>query len=125
MATHLKERFVSFRVSEEEYDLLSSEAEKRKLSNGQTARMMVLYAVSGFDQKQETIMRRLDYIDDKFKESFQLLLDISSLGAAAGALPLDAEQQDVPALREKLKIHFQHSSDLGKSLVNMIKKGKL
>ena len=77
--------------------------------------------LSGFDQKQEFVLRRLDKLDDLMA----LLLDISSLGAAAGALPLDAEQQDGAALREKLRTHFKHSKALGDNLRKMIKDGKL
>lgn len=125
MTTQPRRRVVSFKASDYLFEMLSEEAGRRKLSNGQTAQIVLLEALSGFDQKQEAFMRRLDLIDDKLTESFALLLDVSSLGAAAGSLPLDAEQQNVEELRQKLKIHFQHSSDLGKNLVGMIKKGKL
>lgn len=120
MQAKTKNIVIHFRVTDED-DLLSDEAKKRKLSMGQTARIVVLEALSGFDQKQEFFLRRLDCLD----KSLELLLNVSSLGAAAGSLPLDAEKQDVGVLREKLKIHFQHSSDLGKNLVDLIKKGKL
>lgn len=114
-------RSISFRVSDGEHELLKDAAEQRGLSMGMTARAVVLETLSGYDRKQEFLHCRLDTIDEDLK----LILRISSLGAAAGSLPLDAEQQDVPALREKLKIHYQHSSDLGKSIVQMIEKGKL
>lgn len=121
MKAKTKNKIIQFRVSEEEYELLQDEAEARGLSEGKTARIVLLDGLTGLDQKQEVLLHRLDHL----YETMELLIDISSLGAAAGALPLDAEQHDVAVLREKLKIHFQHSSDLGKNLVNMIKKGKL
>lgn len=114
-------RLIAFRVNDEEHELLKEAAEQRGLSEGMTARAVVLETLSGYDRKQEMFLRRLDTID----EDLALILSISSLGAGAGSLPLDAEQQDVPALREKLKIHYQYASELGKSLVEMIKKGKL
>lgn len=121
MSTKLKKHLVAFRVSDEEYELLQNEAKVRGLSEGKTARIVLLDGLSGFDQKQEYFLRRLDRPD----ETLELVINISSLGAAAAALPLDAEQQDMAVLRQKLKIHFQHSSDLGKNIVEMIKKGKL
>ena len=121
MKSNSKTRHVAFRVSEMEHELLSDEAKKRGLSNGQAARIVLLEALSGFDQKQETFLRRLDYIDDNIEQ----LAKIAALAAAAGALPLDAEQQDAAELREKLKIHFKHSSALGDNILEMIKKGKL
>lgn len=121
MSTKLKKHLVAFRVSDEEYELLQNEARARGLSEGKTARIVLLDGLSGFDQKQEYFLRRLDRLD----ETLELLINISSLGAAAAALPFDAEQQDMAVLRQKLKTHFQYSSDLGKNIVEMIKKGKL
>jgi hypothetical protein len=125
MAENSKRFLVGFKVSEAEYDLLTEEAKKRKLSKGQAARSVLLEALSGYDQKQEYLMRRLDMLNEKIEERFALLLDIASLGAAAGALPLDAEQHDPEALRLRLKTHFKHSNGLGKNLVDMLKSGKL
>lgn len=121
MSEKTKTNLVAFRVSDAEYELLQDAAKARKLSEGKTARIVLLEALSGFDQKQEFLLRRLDKLDDLMA----LLLDISSLGAAAGALPLDAEQQDGAALREKLRTHFKHSKALGDNLRKMIKDGKL
>lgn len=121
MKAKTKNIIVQFRVTDEEYELLQNEAKARGFSEGKTARIMLLDALSGFDRKQEVFLHRLDHL----YETMELLIDISSLGAAAGSLPLDAEQQDGAALREKLKIHFHHSSALGKNLVDLIKKGKL
>lgn len=121
MNSQSRNRHIAFRVSQAEYELLNDEAQTRGLSNGQAARIVLLEALSGFDQKQEFVLRRLDRID----ESLALLRDICAVGAAAGALPLDADQQDGVALREILKKHFKHSSALGKNLVKMIEDGKL
>lgn len=112
---------IAFRISQAECELLNEEAQTRGLSNGQAARIVLLEALSGFDRKQEFVLRRLDGID----ENLALLRDICAMGAAAGALPLDADQQDGVALREILKKHFKHSSLLGKNLVKMIEDGKL
>jgi hypothetical protein len=118
---------IQFRVGEYDHDLLSGEAKKRKLSLGQTARVMLHEALSGFDQKQEYLMRRIDLLNDKLDERFGLLIDISSLGAAAGALPFAAKEQEleVEANREAIKKHFAASRTLGKTLVESIKSGKL
>jgi hypothetical protein len=125
MAKTGKPHVVSFKVSDEEYDLLSDEAKKRKLSVGQTARIVLLEALSGYDQKQEYLMRRLDLLNDKLDEKLGLLISISSLGAAAGALPFDADQRDAEEVRKKLRSHITDASELGKNIVEMIKKGKL
>lgn len=121
MARDKKSRVVGFRFNEEESELLQAEALKRNLTENQTAKIVLLEALSGFDQKQEAFLRRLDYID----ESIELLAKIASLAAAAGSLPLDADQHDATELREKLKTHFKHSSGLGDNILEMIKKGKL
>lgn len=116
-----KGKVVTLRFNATELELLQIESQNRKLTDNQTAKIVLLEALSGFDQKQETFLRRLDHIDD----SFELLAKIAALAAAAGALPLDAEQHDAAELREKLKIHFKHSSSLGDNILEMIKKGKL
>lgn len=113
-------KVISFKVSDDEYEMIANEAAKRKLSNGQAARVVVLEALSGFDQKQESFLRRFDKQD----ELLELLINISSLGAGAAALPFD-DNQDVEELREMLKRHILQSSALGKNIVGMIKKGKI
>lgn len=115
-----KSKKLSFRVNDREYELIENEAKTRKLSVGQVARVVLNEALSGFDQKQEFFMVRLD----KIEETLALLIKISSLGAAACSLPLDADQQDRAVLRDTLKKHFTDSSSLGKNIVDMIKKGK-
>ena len=112
---------VHFRITDEEYELLSYEAKKRKLSMGQAARVVVLETLSGFDQKQESFLRRFDKQD----ELLELSINISSIGAAAAALLFDADNQDVAERREKLRNHIKQSSELGKNIVEMIKRGKL
>jgi|GEM_PF-3467764 hypothetical protein len=115
---------VQFKLSVSERELLEVEARARKLSKGLTAKHVLLEALSGFDQKQEFVLRRMDAMDDKLT----LLRNIGLVGAAAAALPFDAElveQQDAAVLREKLRTHFVHSSALGKSLLKMIEDGKL
>ena len=100
------------------------EARARKLSKGLTAKEVLLEALSGFDQKQEFVLRRMDEMNDKLT----LLRNIGLVGAAAAALPFDAaqvDQQDSATLREKLRTHFIHSSELGKSLLKMIENEKL
>jgi hypothetical protein len=121
MAEQTKSIQIFFRVNEEEQELLFNEAKKRNLSNGQTAKVVVLEAISGFDQKQESFLRRFDKLDDLI----ELLISIASLGAGAAALPFEDDNQDVGELREKLKIHIKQSRDLGRNIVDMIKKGKL
>jgi hypothetical protein len=122
MSDKRKTKLVAFRVSDAEYELLQDAAKARGgLSEGATARIVLLEALSGFDQKQEYVHRRLDQLD----AALALILTMTSLGAAAGTLPLDAEQQDAAALREKLKTHFKHSKSLGDNLVKMLKDGKL
>ena len=120
MGSSARKNHVTFRLNDNEFELLQDTAKKRKLSEGQVARIIILEALAGFDQKQEFFMIRLDRIE----EILQLLIDISSLGAAAGALPLDADQHDKTILRDTLKKHFINSSNLGKNIVDMIKKGK-
>lgn len=58
-----------------EYEFFSNEAKKRGLSNGQVARIVLFEALSGFDQKQETLLRRQSHIDDHF----ELLAKVSAL----------------------------------------------
>lgn len=113
-------KVISFKVSDDEYEMIASEAAKRKLSNGQTARVVVLEALSGFDQKQESILRRFDMQNDLL----ELLIRITSLGAAAATLPFD-DQRSLAELREKLKAHVHLSSEMGKQIVELIKTGKL
>lgn len=116
-----KGKVVTLRLNATELELLQIEAKNRKLKENQTAKIVLIEALSGFDQKQETFLRRLDYIDDNIEQ----LAKIAALSAASAALPLDADQHDAVELREKLKIHFKHSSGLGDSILEMIKKGKL
>ena len=120
MNKRTKSRQIFFRVSEEESELLNDAAKIRGLSEGQTARIVLLEALSGFDQKEEAFLRRLDKQDDLL----ELLVKISSLGAAAGALPFDADQRNAEELRKKLRSHITDASELGKNLVEMIRKGK-
>ena len=117
----IKNLRINFRFSEYEHDLLFDEAKKRKLSMGQTARIVLLEALSGFDQKEEAFLRRLDKQD----ELLELLVRISSLGAAAGALPFDADQSNAEELRKKMRSHVTDASELGRNMVEMIRKGKL
>lgn len=119
MGLEAKNLRVHYRMTDDEYDLLAYEAAKRKLSNGQTARVVVLEALSGFDQKQESILRRFDMQNDLL----ELLIRITSLGAAAATLPFD-DQRSLAELKEKLKNHVHLSSEIGKQLVDQIKKGK-
>lgn len=114
-------KVIGFRFNAIEHELLQAEAKNRGLSENQTAKIVLIEALSGFDQKQETFLRRLDYINDNVEQ----LAKIAALAAASAALPLDADQHDAAELREKLKIHFKHSSSLGDSILEMIKKGKL
>lgn len=116
-----KNRQITFRVSDEEYDLIHADAVIRKLSDGQTARVIVAEALSGFDQKQETFLRKLD----KLEELMEMTIHIASLAVAAGSLPLDMEQHDGNLLREKIRLHINNSNDLGKNILDMVKKGKL
>jgi len=112
---------IQFRVSEDDFTLLSDAAKYRSLSVAQTAKIVMLEALSGFDQKHEIYLLRLD----KLGETMELLIDISALGAAAGALPWDADQQDGAMLREKLKKHINNSRDLGKNIVISMKNGDI
>ncbi len=120
MKTKPQSPVVSFKVNEDELEMLVKEAAKRKLSNGQTARIVMFEALSGFDQKQESFLRRFDQLNDLI----ELLIRLSSIGAAAATLPFDSEQ-DISEMREKLKTHINQSGEIGKQLVDMIKKGKL
>jgi hypothetical protein len=112
---------IHFRISEIEYDLLFDEAKKRKLTMGKTARIVLLESLSGYDEKQEYFLRRLDKQD----EDIEMLIQIASLAVAAGSLPLNQEQYDINALREIIKKHLFDSSALGKNILDMIKKGKI
>jgi hypothetical protein len=96
-----KSHHIAFRVADYEWELIQDEAKRRKLSEGQVARAVVLETLAGFDQKQESFLRRFDKQD----ELLELLINISSLGAGAAALPFD-DNQDVAELREMLKRHI-------------------
>ena len=125
MITNSKKKCIAFRVSDMEYEKIAYEAQKRKLSEGQTARVVLFESLSGYDEKQESLLRRIDHFEDKLDERLTLLINIASIGAAAGALPLDADSQDAGTLRLILKQHFFNSSAVGKNLIRMIKEGKL
>jgi len=124
MNTKSKKHFIGFRVNDSELELIHNEAIARNLSDGQTARIVLLDALSGFDQKQEFVLRRLEGVDDKLT----LLRDIALISAAAAALPFDmklSSEQDVEALRKKMRTHFVDANAIGKSLLKMIENGKL
>ena len=112
---------IHIRFADEDYELLVDEARKRNLTIPQTAKKLLLEIICGFDQKQESFLRRLDKQD----EQIELLLELTSIAAAASALPLDSDNHDQDQLREKLKIHFKKSKTLGTSLVNLLRKGTL
>ena len=109
------------RLDEEEWELLQKEAEIRKLSENKVARILLLNALAGFDEKQQTFMWRFDFVNDQLSQ----LTELVSLAVASGALPLDADKHDQVELRNKLKMHFKTSQFLGKNILEMFKKGKL
>jgi hypothetical protein len=114
---------IQFRITEEEYELLQNRASILGRSEGQTARSILLGGLAGFDEKQATFLYKLDHL----YETMELLIDISSLGAAAGALPFPAKEEElgIEVNREALKKHLVASRKVGKTLVESIKKGKL
>jgi len=112
---------VHVRFTDAEFDLIVEESKRRNLSMPQTAKILLLEILCGFDQKQEAFMRRFDKQD----EQLALLLQISTIGAAAGALPPDFANQDKEVIAKKMKMHFQASRQLGDSLVSLVKKGSI
>ncbi len=114
---------IQFRITEDEYELLQKAASARGRSEGQTARYILLDGLAGIDEKQATLLYKLDNLFERM----ELLTDISSLGLAAGALPFPAKEEElgIEANRDALKKHLAASRKLGNSLVESIKKGKL
>jgi len=127
MTVNNKKHLIGFRISDFEYELLIDEAEKRKLSPGQSARVVLFESLSGYDEKQESLLRRIDHLEEQLSERLSLLVSLASLGAAAGALPFaaNAKELEVEVNRETLKKHFATSRQLGNSLLESIKTGKL
>ena len=125
MTINTRKSVVSFKVSDLELKNLTYEAEKRNLTLGQTARVVLFESLSGYDENQQSLLLYLDNMKELIDKQLSLIINITSLGAAAGALPLDAESQDGDKLRSALKRHFNNSSVLGKNIVEMIKEGKL
>jgi hypothetical protein len=119
MKPDFKKHTIQFRLSDEEMEYLLFESKERGLSANLTAREALLEAVSGYNQKEQTVLNRFDKLD----ESMKLLCQIASIGAAASTLPLDAAQQDVDVVNQKLRAHFKLSGSLAKSLVERIKEG--
>ena len=124
MKTSLATNRVQIRFTDEEFNLIKEESLRRDLTVPQTAKILLLEILSGFDQKQEFFLRRLDKQDEQLA-LLPLLLQISTIGAAAGALPLASENQDIELLRKQILFHFKESRVLGDSLLNMIKKGSI
>ena len=116
-----KSKIVSIRLAEEQYELLEKQAQERKLKPGQAAREILSETLIGFDEKQESLLRRFDALDVQIG----LLVRLCSIGAAAGAIPLEAEQYDPSDLQKKLTTHFFHARDLGKNLVGLVESNKL
>ena len=59
---------IQFRISEEDFNLLSDAAKLRSHSVAQTARIVMLEALSGFDQKHESLLSRIDHLDERIFE---------------------------------------------------------
>lgn len=125
MTSKIKNQHVQFRITDAERELLATEAKLRNLTLGQTARVVLFESLSGFDEKQEMLLRRLDKLEEQIEEHFNFLIKLCSIGAAAGALPLDADSQDPQKLLLVLRRHFSDSSIMGKNIVEKIKAGTL
>ena len=124
MKPNAKTNLIAFRVSDHEYEAIENEAKARDLKIGQLARLILVEGLSGFDQKSEYMLSRLDKLDSELA----LLKNISLLAAAAATLPFAAEPEgadESEKLRAQLRKHFKDSNTLGQNLLKMIEDKRL
>ena len=121
MIKHRKYKQISFRDSDDTWELLAIQANINDQGINLTARDSMLEGLFKYDSKQEYLVSRLDKQDEELAK----LLKLIALSVATSSLPLEQSDYDREKLRELIKTHLFDSSALSKSVLEMFEKGKL
>ena len=121
MATDQKYKHISFRVSNDTWDLLTIDASIKNQGINLVARDLMLESLFKYDAKQEYLASRLDQLDEAMSKHLKLI----ALSVATSTLPLEQSGYEREKLRELIKTHLFDASALSKSILDMLDKGKL
>ena len=85
MATDQKYKHISFRVSNDTWDLLTIDASIKNQGINLVARDLMLESLFKYDAKQEYLASRLDQLDEAMSKHLKLI----ALSVATSTLPLE------------------------------------
>ena len=121
MVRERKYKQISFRVSDDAWELLEVKSSLNDQAINLTARDLMLEGLFNYDSKQEYLASRLDKIEDELSKHLKMI----ALSVATSSLPLEQAAYDREKLRELIKSHLFDSSALSKSIIEMFDKDKL